>query len=211
MATGLDLKQIRSRYGIEPRTILDIGAQIGDFSKECIEEWPDVKIIMLEATKDCESHLKAIGQPYKICVLGEESGRVVDFYKTTSAETNTGNSIYKENTIHYEGDKLVVEKRELETLVELLGEEAYFDMIKLDTQGSELDIMRGGVNIIKRTPIIIMEMSYIEYNIGAPSFQEVNTFMEKMDFQKDIVVGQSSSNGKVFQEDFVYINKRYIK
>jgi FkbM family methyltransferase len=211
MATGLDLKQIGIRYGIEPRTILDVGAQIGDFSKECIEHWPSVKIIMLEATKECESHLKPIGQPYKICVLGEESGKTVDFYKTKSADTNTGNSIYKENTIHYEGDKLVVEKRELETLTELLGDEAYFDLIKLDTQGSELDIMRGGINIIKRTPIIIIEMSYVEYNIGAPSFQDVNTFMEKMDFRKDIAIGQSVNNGKVFQEDFVYVNKRYIK
>lgn len=210
MATGLNIREIGTRFGLNPRSILDVGAQIGDFSRECNSLWPDAKVIMLEATRECESYLKETGNDYKICVLSEETGKSVDFYKTTSADTNTGNSLYRENTIHYEGDKLVVEKRTTETLSDILGD-AQFDLIKLDTQGSELDIMRGGLDIIKRAVIVIMEMSYIEYNIGAPTFQEADAFMEELGFRKDIAIGASINSGHVFQEDFVYINKKYIK
>ena len=212
MATGIRISDISRTYNFQPRTILDVGAQIGDFSRECIELWPDTPIFMIEATKECEPHLKEIGHPYKICVLSDLEGKTVDFYKTTSADTNTGNSLYKENTIHYEGEKLVVEQRRTESLNNLFEAEAQFDLIKLDTQGSELDIMRGGLNIIKRAVMIIMEMSHIEYNQGAPSVSESDEFMDKIGFVRGIQIGQSTNDrGEVFQEDFVYINKKYIK
>ena len=58
MATGLDLLKLKNELGFEPRTILDVGAQIGDFYRESKEVWPDSQIMMIEATKECEPHLK---------------------------------------------------------------------------------------------------------------------------------------------------------
>ena len=212
MATGIRISDIANAYGFQPRTVLDIGAQIGDFSKECKALWPEISIFMIEATRECEPYLKEVGQPYKIAVLSDVKDKSVEFYKTTSAKTNTGNSLYKENTIHYEGEKLIIENRKTETLDQLFGSDAQFDLIKLDTQGSELDIMRGGLDIVKRSIMIIMEMSHIEYNQGAPTFHEADKFMEEIGFKRGIQIGYSTNDrGEVFQEDFVYVNKKYIK
>ena len=54
MATGLNLLKLKHELGFVPRTILDIGAQIGDFYGECKQTWPDSQIMMVEATKECE-------------------------------------------------------------------------------------------------------------------------------------------------------------
>ena len=43
MATGIRILDISKTYNFQPRTILDIGAQIGDFSRECIELWPETQ------------------------------------------------------------------------------------------------------------------------------------------------------------------------
>ena len=54
MATGLNLMKLKHELGFVQRTILDIGAQIGDFYRECKQVWPDSQIMMIEATQECE-------------------------------------------------------------------------------------------------------------------------------------------------------------
>ena len=50
--------------------------------------------MMIEATQECEPYLKETGGNYFIAVLSDTK-KVVNFYKTKLAETNTGNSMYK--------------------------------------------------------------------------------------------------------------------
>ena len=38
------------------------------------------------------------------------------------------------------------------------------DLVKLDTQGSEIDIMNGGSRMINNTSVVIIEVSHVEYN-----------------------------------------------
>ena len=52
MATGLNLLKLKHELGFEPRTILDVGAQVGDFYRECKQTWPDSQIMMIEATQE---------------------------------------------------------------------------------------------------------------------------------------------------------------
>ena len=215
MATGIQLNNIRSKYGFHPRTILDIGAQIGDFAQECKTFWPNAKISMIEATRDCEPYLQGLSQhedyEYKIAVLSNISGKEIDFYKTKHAKTNTGNSVYRENTEYYNDVNVIVEKRITETLDEIYKDNQ-FDMIKIDTQGSEIDIMKGGTNLMSKAVLVILEVSYINYNEGAPLADSVDKFMVDNGFVKDIKVGESTNNiHGVFQEDYVYVNKEFVK
>ena len=107
MATGLNLLKLKHEHGFEPRTILDIGAQVGDFYRECKGIWPDSQIMMIEATKECEPYLKDTGGNYLIAVLSDKK-KTIPFYKTKLAETNTGNSVYKELTAGYSDHNLII-------------------------------------------------------------------------------------------------------
>ena len=212
MATGLNLLKLKHELKFEPRTILDVGAQIGDFYRESKEAWPDSQIMMIEATQECEPYLKETGGNYLIAVLSD-SKKTIPFYKTKLAETNTGNSVYKELTSAYSDENLIVEERNTYTLDELYdGYTATFDLIKLDTQGSEIDIMNGGSRLIKNTSVIIVEVSHVEYNEKAPLVDEVREYMESVGFIYNMEIGQTYSNefNGLIQRDLVFVNKELI-
>ena len=88
----------------------------------------------------------------------------------------------------------------------------------MDTQGSEVDIMRGGTKLIDKAVMVILEMSYVDYNIGAPKAREVDEYMKEIGYQRGLKVGQSNhyfkdlnmKDYRPIQEDFVYINTKYI-
>ena len=65
------------KSGFYPRTILDIGAQVGDFGVPVHEIWPEAKIFMIEANKDHEIHLKGFLwiSGYEIALLGDKNKR----------------------------------------------------------------------------------------------------------------------------------------
>ena len=212
MSTGLNLLKLKHELGFEPRTILDVGAQVGDFYRECKETWPDSQIMMIEATQECEPYLKETGGNYLIAVLSDTK-KVVNFYKTKVADTNTGNSMYKELTSAYSDDNLIVEKRTTYTLDELYdGYTTTFDLVKLDTQGSEIDILNGGSHMIKNTTAIIVEVSHVEYNENAPLVDEVKEYMESIGFVYNMEIGQTYSNefNGLIQRDLVFVNKEFI-
>ena len=215
MATGLNLLKLKHELGFEPRTILDIGAQVGDFYRECKGIWPDSQIMMIEATKECEPYLKDTGGNYLIAVLSDEKKKI-PFYRTKVADTNTGNSVYKELTPAYSDENLIVEQRNTYTLDELYdGYTAVFDLVKLDTQGSEIDILNGGSHMIKNTTAIILEVSHVEYNENAPLVDEVKEYMESIGFVYKMEIGRSYSTDfqtedGIIQRDFVFVNKEFV-
>ena len=122
--------------GINLKRILDIGACNGLWSKMFKDAFPESDILMIEANSDKEEILRKIGK-YKIALLGSEQGKEVNYYK--SFNNDSGNSIYLENTKYL----FKPEKRRITTLKSLLDKD-YFDLIKMDVQGSELDIIKGG-------------------------------------------------------------------
>lgn len=215
MATGLNLLKLKHELKFEPRTILDIGAQVGDFYRECKQTWPDSQVMMVEATQECEPYLKDTGGNYLIAVLSDEK-KTIPFYKTKLADTNTGNSVYRELTPAYSDDNLIVEDRETTTLDDLYdGYTTIFDLVKLDTQGSEIDIMNGGSRLLKNTAVVILEVSHVEYNEKAPLVEEVKEYMESMGFIYNMEIGRSYSNDfqtndGIIQRDFVFVNKEFV-
>ena len=46
------------------------------------------------------------------------------------------------------------------------------DFIKIDTQGSELDILKGGEKTISNCSLIYLECPIIEYNLGSPNLND---------------------------------------
>ena len=80
------------------------------------------------------------------------------------------------------------------------------DFIKLDTQGSELDILRGAAKTLQSTTLgIEVEVEFEELYQGQPLFADVEAFMRGLGFQffgfrtltrrSDIVFGQSGKTG----------------
>jgi FkbM family methyltransferase len=187
--------------------VLDIGANVGQFYKECKLSFPNSYIFSIEATKECEDILKEINPNYLIKVLYKEKTNL-PFYKRKNDLICTGNSLYKENTEFYNNENSVVEYIETEMLDNIFTEDSIFDLIKIDTQGSELDIISGGINLCKKAKLILLEVSLIEYNENQPLLNEVNEYMNNIGFEQVDVIGENYHpiTKELIQYDILYKN-----
>lgn len=201
----MGLEKIKEYFN--PKKILDIGANNGQFYIESKTIFPDAYFLLIEGNEYCEPSLKNLGVDYKIYLLSDTI-KEVDFYLRKQEYTCTGNSIYREKTSFYDDNEIVIEKKMTTTLSNILNEE-YFDLIKIDVQGSEIDIINGGLNIIKNCKGILMEVSLEEYNEGSPTIEFVDKYMANLNFQKVEIINNLNHPIKhtLIQQDVLYINK----
>lgn len=187
-----------------PHRILDIGANVGQFRTLASQEFPSSFIFSVEASKECEASLKAITDHYYIGMLAKDNSEYV-FYKRKGDPTCTGNSFYKELTQFYSDDQLDIVSEKGIMLDDLFEEGSEFDLIKIDTQGSELDIITGGINLCKKAKGILLEVSLTQYNEGAPLYVQVIDFMKEIGFTPVEVLDESRNHG-AHQQDILFIN-----
>jgi len=183
---NIDRFEFLKQRGFNPTRILDIGAHQGTVTKQMKELWPGADILMLEANPYLEDTLKTIGIPYKICLLGNEN-KTVPYYLTKKWLLSSGNSIYREQTPDYSDEHIASIQLPMLKLDDVLKGES-FDLIKIDTQGSEVDILTGGINVVKTAKYVIIECSLIEYNKGGNKIHDIFQFMTSQGlFMKDII------------------------
>lgn len=202
------LKKITKYF--EPKSILDIGCNTGQFYKDIKQIFPDAYYYLIDGNDKCEEAIKSLNVDYSIALLSD-SVKDIDFYTRISEPTCTGNSIYRENTIFYDDDQIFIEKKITTTLNYLLAGKV-FDLIKIDVQGSEMDIINGAIEIIKQASGIILEVSLVEYNQGAPLKKAVVEFMDSLNFEQTEIIGYINHpiTHEPIQEDILFINKELL-
>jgi len=200
------LEEVRD-MGINPNAILDIGAHTGQFYGWAKRVWPMCPVFMIEANPLHERQLAnmtfRMEDDYLIAALGDEE-REVTFYTRSDKPHTEGNSYYKEAN-YWDIPQLVQEsKTKLQKLDNLFKDNTTFDLVKLDTQGSELDILKGGKNLISRAKVVILEVSLIEYNEGAPTVEETIDYMIKIGFEEKMSIGEHYDGETIVQKDLVF-------
>jgi len=165
--------------GLEIKTVYDIGACQGKWStniKNKILFSSD--FYLFEANSNYNSILEKTGFKYFNKVLSNPGRETVIFFNGT----DTGDSYYKETTKWYD-DTTSIELPCI-TLDSLIQQHNIPkpDFIKIDTQGSELDILAGAESVIKDVKLIYTECPIIQYNIGSPNINDYLNFFKKNNF-----------------------------
>jgi len=190
-----------------PKRFLDIGAHIGDFTKDLIRLAPDCDVILVEANPNCEPYLQKLKFGYDMVALSNKQGKAELFVEKANA-IGTGTSLYRENTEWYADGKFEKVEVELDTL----DNRSYFadeviDLVKLDVQGAELDILEGGRKTITRSKYVLIETSLVVYNHGAPMIDAIVPKMKEYGFyMEDFMDYQRFSNNQIFQLDILFKN-----
>ena len=203
----MSLENIKKYF--EPKSVLDIGANVGQFYSEIKPIFPNAYYYLVDGSKSCEVVLETLNVDYSICLLSD-SEKEVDFYIRKNEPRCTDNSIYRENTSFYDDDQIIIEKRQTKTLSNLLNNQV-FDLIKIDVQGSEIDIINGGLDIIKEAKGILMEVSLMEYNQNSPTKDFVYKYMDNLGFKPVELIGNINHplTYELIQQDILFLNKKY--
>lgn len=182
-----------------PGGIIDIGANVGAWAAEASQIF-DCPIHMIEAQPSLEGALRATGFPYTMCLLGPESRAATSFYIA-----GTGSSVMPEVT-GFSEEQIRLPMCRLDDLnLKLEGPL----LIKLDVQGYELEVLAGATETLKKTEVILSEVSLLEYNAGQPLMHEVIAFMAQRDFLPYDICGglRRSSDAALFQTDMIFARR----
>ncbi|MBS1530096.1 MAG: FkbM family methyltransferase [Bacteroidetes bacterium] len=195
--------------GFNPKVCLDIGAYEGNWTRDLKNIFPDMAILMLEGQSEKEAALKKVKDQftdvdYRIALLGAEE-RSVTFYKY-----ETASSVLSE---HY-ATSARTETVTLQ-LVDKLVQKTPFekpDLVKIDTQGYELEILKGGERTLRSAEFVLLEVSLLDIYKEVPLVAEVMTFMNQRGFVLYDICSlmRRPLDKALFQSDFLFAREDSI-
>jgi len=179
-------KRMWSRYkidellcGVEPRTIIDIGANIGEFSfyahKKYLEK---VEIFTFDPdpiTKECiDNNLVGINASINLVALSNKSGEEDFYLKTESADSS----------LHEPFGESVKIKTKIITL------DSFFNnlelrqpvLLKMDTEGHEPEVLLGGIATLKHINWVSIDAGLERY--GKPTSNDVARILVEQGFSE---------------------------
>jgi FkbM family methyltransferase len=194
------------RAGVPLSTVYDIGAHRGEWSREVrAAVGGDTEFILFEANPNLVPDLDASGFRYYVAALSSPDRGHVDFHRRGIA--GTGDSYYRETTSCYDDTEIVrLPATTLDNLMTNL-DLPFPDFIKLDTQGSELDILAGGEAALARASLVLVECPIIRYNAGAPSLQDYLDFFRRRHFIPVRLVETHYGEGTLLQVDIMFASE----
>ena len=194
--------------GFNPKLVVDVGASNGEFYNECRKIFTDAEYMLFEARKYEETSIAETiadiePKPELIydTLLGTNIGKIVKFFNM-----NAGSSIYEENTKF----PRTVEKKRMRALEEfLIGRMKKPAFLKIDTQGSELDILESLFGLQYYFEVIQLEVALLEYNKKAPTVADIHNFMDSIGFAL-YDFGPAfcrQSDNAIFHMDWIFVQK----
>lgn len=196
--------------GYKTKVVYDIGACQAAWSKELKANFRNIEIILFEANPAYKTFLENSGFKFFNDVLSNLGREYADFYNGT----NTGDSYYKETTKYYDQQSSI--RLPCKTLDKIIEENELPvpNFIKIDTQGSELDILKGAQSIIDQVDFIYTECPIIRYNEGAPSISEYLEFFRSKNFIPIDIFEIHRAENILLQIDIMFvrsvIKERYL-
>lgn len=189
---------------IELRTVLDIGCHTGDFAAAVKRHYPQCDILGID------NNVQALASAQFYCAVINatlsDDDRIVPFNYSTGLAT--GNSYYRELTEHF------ADCATIPTFATTLDDVLYWmrrppqniDLIKIDTQGSELDILVGAHNTLEKTKHVFVELpGDVDYNEDAPASCTTRDYLRDCGFenQKLIVNHYRESDNALINQDWL--------
>tara|TARA_Y100000385_G_C12888106_1_gene548751 strand:+ start:121 stop:828 length:708 start_codon:yes stop_codon:yes gene_type:complete len=171
------------KYASRSKVALDIGAHVGLWAVDMANHFKE--LICFEPIKESrECLIKNMADRnitnYRIhkCALGSKSGTV----KLNTNDDNSGNPFIDKN-----GD----EEAQMKTL-DMFGF-AKIDLIKIDVEGFELEVLKGGEHTIKMCkPIIVLETKDKHYERYGTNFREILSWLEARNYKVENLINSEA-------------------
>lgn len=167
--------------GLKPATVIDVGVAGG--TTPLYKLFPDAEFILVEPLEEFRPRIEEIVKDLKsahfIRAAAASSRGNITFNVHPDLE---GSSMFREEEdSNVNGVERTVPTVTLdEVCAERKTKPPY--LIKIDTQGSEIEVLKGAGNIMPHAELITMEVSLFEFYKGAPLISDCIEFMLKNGF-----------------------------
>jgi len=217
---GLRLSYIKNEFpfiSVYPTDIIiDIGANVGQYATDIIAAGYEGKIVSIEPIPSIHQILKKNAEKYpnwevyECTALGDQEGEIS--FNISKNYASSSALILKEEYQEVSPetkliDKIYVNKTTLNNIYQNLHLSQQSVGLKIDTQGYEMEILKGAEKMLDKCKWIQVELSLEELYEGQPLYMDVINYLGRFGFiLKHINEGYTNpKNGMRLQFDGVFI------
>ena len=196
--------------------IIDVGCANGGTAIYFTKAFPGHRVYCFEPNSRMYDDLQAVESKHKQVTvrrvaLGSASAEGV-LHVTANNLSSSLNELNSDelNQTPAEFQAALREEQKLSVRVSTLDEEFKESpvvlLMKLDTQGTEIEVLKGGVQTLRKTRFVLTEMNNHQLYSHTCQYYEVDEFLRNNDFRlSDIVVTYRGAQG-VAEYDALYQN-----
>lgn len=198
------------------KTIIDIGANEGQFADKMSTLFPDSLIYSFEPIPEAFERLESNFEKrtnirlFNIA-LGDQMGQLT----LNVNESTASSSFLTMSALHQKSFDFAVETKPLTVEVATLDSTLPIEsiskplLVKIDVQGFENKVIAGGMHLLKEADVILCEVSFKELYKGQPLFHDIYSSLRSIGFEYSGSTGQlrSPETNAILQADAVFINR----
>jgi FkbM family methyltransferase len=211
------VSRIRS-MGVVPKTIIDVGANRGMFTRCAQYVFPEASIYAFEPLADCYEELRSLSQQsrkihcYNVA-LGNVNRRST-FYRSSY---DYSSSCLRMGPLHrkafpYTGVQSVekVNMQTLDTVMKRIPVRSPV-LMKVDVQGYEMHVMKGAKKSLALIDCLICEISIRPLYEGGSGFDEIYSLLFRAGFAFSGQVGELKhpDTGEILQFDGLFLRRNW--
>ena len=193
------------------QTVIDVGANRGQFSLYARERFPEAKIFSIEPLCGPRSRIeKLFGQDGQVEILGFAAGAAGGAASLNVTQHDDSSSLLAPTTLQttrFRGTDVTASERvAVRALDEALGGRplARPALLKIDVQGFELEVLKGAGVLLREIDAVLIECSFVEFYSGQAIFDDVYRMMGAHGFQLLGGVVSAATGSRWEQGDFVF-------
>lgn len=215
-AAAFRLTMAVARCGVVPATVLDIGANSGQFSRAAVGRWPGTKVIAFEplpaVAESLRKVLGALGDSHEVheVALGASEGHTVfhpHCYSLSSSVLPIAGSGRHRYPWAKEGRAITVPLARLDDVLAHVELDRPV-LVKIDVQGYEPQVLAGAARVLEVADCLVIEHAFDECYQGQPRATEVMEYLMRSGWEVDRVVDIRREEGVIVEADVLYRRRR---
>jgi FkbM family methyltransferase len=184
-----ELLFIKNNLSITPNTIIDVGAGVGEYIKSARYVFPDAMIYAFEPIPASFNQLANYFYNYKNISIYNYAlsceNKISKFYLNEfpfSSSLLAMTERHKEIFPHTKNEIIIdIECRRFDSLTNIVIKKPV--LLKVDVQGAELEVLKGGEGLIKDFELVRLEVMFEPFYELQPQYAEIVSYMWHLGFK----------------------------
>ena len=195
------------RLGFRPQTIIDVG--VGQGTPQLYAAFPDAQLILVEPLAEFFEEIGQILARRRGVHIPAAAGSCEGELELRVEPRQTGRSShYSGHPVERTGDTLTPRRVQVTTIDRIIAKHAFPEPfgLKIDTEGAELEVIRGAAATLERTLFVIAEVDVLHNRFeGSYSFAQFIAAMDQAGFEVcDLLAIGRAASSHVVDVDLVF-------